>query len=900
MGFFFSEAGKKKRELKTPGKRKGGNGEAKPKKQTKLQDLMQQAKLGCAGCPLDTAKLESPKMPPTGATRPLYYMLGEAPGETEDEEGEQFVGKSGKFLRKQVPKELEKKIRWNNVIRCRPPQNRDPEKIEIECCRILQKTDIEKTKPLIVIGVGAVPLQWMTGREKITDWRGRKIPMRLGSHSFWFCPILHPSFVVRQLNAKDHESQKMSKEWERTFQQDLARIFSYGQGQETVEAPEVEDPQTYYDNIILLQDYRVSDIEDAFNKLIKLPKFALDLETTGFRPYPTGSRILSLAAGTYEKTYAVPVRHSQSKWTEKQLVKLDELIVKLIKKSKGKWCQNTKFEQEWLGQMYGEDILFDTEWHDTMAQAYVLDERGGKSLGDLTLQYFGFDVKALSKVNVEKLDEEILENVLLYNGLDAKYTDLLSDVQGQKVSRESLDRVYDIMNRRCRSFAVMQLRGVAVDRHYAVEQGSRFTSAILEVEKKIAKLPDVKSFVAKHGAFKPTSNKDLPIMFRDHLKIIHPGKSKTGEGARNFSGTDKQKRLEAKAVGKEATKYSLDEEVLQQIDHPLAGLLLEMRGLKKIHGTYVKPYLPNDPTDPTVGKHVDPRGYVHSQFNHIFTRTGRSSSEDPNMQNWPKLEWHEVKSIVAAFRGYVLVSGDYGQIEARVIAMMSKDIYLVNALWEGYDIHMEWAEKIAHAYPAIVGGKMGIKNKEEMKVLRQNTKNMWVFPLFFGNSYEACAVDLKIPTHKLAPLYDEFWETFTGVHDWQEDVVKAYKKNGYVEAITGRRRHAPMSRNEIINTPVQGSASDIVVDTQVALTDYAHEKGVPHFQPVLNVHDDLTSYYPKKTLEENIEVLGRMMVEVRYNFINVPLTAEISVGPSWGAMEEVAVFKSTDFGHKRK
>src|SRR5260370_16402232 len=131
------------------------SGTAKIQKATKGElSLKLLDSLECKLCPLNHAKLHSPKMLPTGAEEALLYVSGEGGGKIEDEEDEQFVERapSGNLLRRKIPRELRSRIRYNNTIRCHPPNNRDPEKIEIECCRPSIERDIEMVRPKAIVG----------------------------------------------------------------------------------------------------------------------------------------------------------------------------------------------------------------------------------------------------------------------------------------------------------------------------------------------------------------------------------------------------------------------------------------------------------------------------------------------------------------------------------------------------------------------------------------------------------------------------------------------------------------------------------------------------------------------------------------------------------------------------
>jgi DNA polymerase I-like protein with 3'-5' exonuclease and polymerase domains len=226
----------------------------------------------------------------------------------------------------------------------------------------------------------------------------------------------------------------------------------------------------------------------------------------------------------------------------------------------------------------------------------------------------------------------------------------------------------------------------------------------------------------------------------------------------------------------------------------------------------------------------------------------------------------------------LIVAFDYGQIEARVIAMFTRDRVFCKALWENYDIHMEWAERLARAYPARIGGKQNLTDKKVMKDFRTDIKNQWTFPLFFGARLESAAEYLKIPEETLRPHYNEFWRTFSGVKGWQERLLESYRKIGYVECLTGRRRRGPLTLNQVINSPVQGSAAEIVLDGMSRLS----EAGDSELQPEINIHDDLTyCRVPIKRVDDIAEKVISAMLSPPFDFINVPITVEMSVGQNW-------------------
>jgi len=161
--------------------------------------------------------------------------------------------------------------------------------------------------------------------------------------------------------------------------------------------------------------------------------------------------------------------------------------------------------------------------------------------------------------------------------------------------------------------------------------------------------------------------------------------------------------------------------------------------------------------------------------------------------------------------------------------------------------------------------------------------------LFFGAKIESASGYLNIPVDVLRPHYDAFWQEYEGVYNWQQKQLEFYNKYGYVECLTGRRRHGPLSVNMVYNSPIQGTAAEIVMDAMCRLS----ETGDPELQPELNVHDDLTWV---RIDESRVDILAEkildIMLDVPFDFVNVPISVELSQGPNWADMTEFGTFSS--------
>lgn len=266
-----------------------------------------------------------------------------------------------------------------------------------------------------------------------------------------------------------------------------------------------------------------------------------------------------------------------------------------------------------------------------------------------------------------------------------------------------------------------------------------------------------------------------------------------------------------------------------------------------------------------------------------------------NLQNFPKQENIEIRNVICAPEDHLIVSFDYAQLEARILAMASKDKVFCKAIWDGSDTHYRWTDKIIEECPNVLE-----KNNITRKELRDDNKSNWTFAIFYGSILESIISYYNktygVPEDTIKKLYEEFWEVYVDVKKWQTSVIDFYNTNGYSISLTGRRRHGPLSTNKIINFPIQSTASyDICLCAGDRLSELAWKLKKPQYQYVINVHDDLTFYLPKKTLEKDILFIAKEMVRPTYDFVIVPLEVECSIGNNWGELEEIGKWNSKNF-----
>ena len=850
---------------------------------------------GCLACPrneVDSRRL-SPKMQPAGPVDSDVYFLAGAPTEADDASSVHLKGSAGALVWSSIPRWSERmgdrpRPRVSYAVRCRGFGSKGIGHNEVACCSKYADEDIARCKPVVVVGFGEAPLRWALGGDKgaqDTVWRGRLMPIKAGNWVCWYYHMQSPSYIV----ASEQNKERGGAEDAAMFEHDMHAIFNMlprlkrDRIASRVYVPEEKRAPRRFEKVMGRGELDIESVQESLNVMRSAPYVGFDIETSALRPYGRDSIIATASFSTVDRCISFPIDHPEGWPSQGHRDAIKLLVADFLANSGNKVVHSLGFEQEWVAVHLAPELLRRTQWEDSMAAAHTLDERrGALKLGMVTQQRFGFDVKALSNIDTKRLMQYPLEQVLDYNGLDAYWClRAFLDMREQIQAEPQFVREYERKIRTTPTLVLSQVRGVHADAEYAAMMGAQLTEEIKTAERLLSRSREVAQFEERFGRPFKVNDDDVVMLLRDVM------------------GRDE---------GERGKTYSGDESVLSSIPAS-AGIapqqILAVRGASKLLGTYITPILNRDTAAGTVLLHDD--GLIHTNYNLMTAVTGRLSSDDPNMQNYPKRKRREVRGVIVTpdKDRYVFCAFDYGQLEARVIAMASEDKTLVDSMWTSYDIHAFWAERFVHHYPRIrdsIVEEFGVDwDDKGMKTLRQEAKNKWVFPMFFGSSFRSCAKGMRVPEEVAQDIANEFWDTFDGVRKWQKRTLAKYEKNKYVETLTGRRRHGPMSMNEIINTPIQGTGSDIVTDAQNRLSEFADATGDEQFQPPINVHDDLSFYIPRATMVEDVEFIARTMCDCRLPFINVPVLIEASLSQyRWHEMTEIGIYRSDEFGfHKR-
>jgi DNA polymerase-1 len=328
-------------------------------------------------------------------------------------------------------------------------------------------------------------------------------------------------------------------------------------------------------------------------------------------------------------------------------------------------------------------------------------------------------------------------------------------------------------------------------------------------------------------------------------------------------------------AGKKTAKTraaSTAEDVLEELalDHPLPAKILEYRSVQKLKSTYV---------DALPELVLPETGRIHASFNQVVAATGRISSSDPNLQNIPirTADGRRIREAFIAEPGHLLLSADYSQIELRVLAHLSKDETLIETFRRGEDVHDRTSLEI-------FGPLSAVPRAEQRRVSK-----MINYALLYGKTAFTLSKDLGIPKAQAETFIETYFARYPGVAGFIDATVEEARRTGLVRTLLGRLRRLPdlQSKNfqvrmeaerQARNTPVQGSAADLIKKAMIELTAALEARGMAS-RLILQIHDELLLEVP----EAEAEAVRELVVErMEHAFeLDVPLVVDARLGRNW-------------------
>lgn len=472
---------------------------------------------------------------------------------------------------------------------------------------------------------------------------------------------------------------------------------------------------------------------------------------------------------------------------------------------------------------------------DAMIAGYILNYNVKDDIAYLA-NTFNYDITLFDNFKKEKnMSTEALAD------LTVKKAKFIYDIKDEFINKmkeeEQLELFSNIEMKLSSVLASMEIEGVRVDTKVLDEMGENINK----------KLDELTSEIYNYAGeeFNIQSPKQLGEILFEKLEIPYPKKKKTS--------------------------YSTAREILDKIVdyHPIVEKIIEHRTLNKIYTTYIA----------GIKNCVKEDGKLHTIYTQTLTRTGRLSSIEPNLQNIP-IRYKEGKEIRKAFipeENSVFLSSDYSQIELRMFAHMSGEQNLIDAFKHHLDIHTKTAMDIYH-----------VSKDEVTKNMRRDAKAV-NFGIIYGISSFGLAEDLGVDIKTAKKFLDNYLETFPGIKNYMDKVIKDAYETGYVKTIMNRKRkidelyntnHMIKVQGErmALNTPVQGSSADILKKAMIDIYNEFNRLNLKS-KMILQVHDELIFNVKNDELEKVKEIVINFM-ENAYK-LNVPLEVDVEIGKNW-------------------
>ena len=650
-----------------------------------------------------------------------------------------------------------------------------------------------------------------------------KVPVELNLETF-----RQPSFNTKALK-KLFEELEFSRlvKWIETSETEIAKVAEKEKG-----------------------EYKLLDSIPKLKKLIAKIRqkgvFSFDTETTSLDPISAELVGMSFSLAPKEGYY-LPLGHiSQGREKNLDLQESLSLFKPILEDEKtSKIGQNLKYDR---GVLLNYGIELRGIAFDTMVASYLLNPSARQhNLSNLAEKYLDYKMIEIGELigtgkKQKSFAEVPLDLALKYSAEDADIALRLRGVLEPLLKRNELDRLFRNVE--------MPLVPVLCDMEYA---GVSLDTRILKkmsasLEKQMERLTgEIHSLAG--GEFNINSPTQLQKILFEDLKLPPGRKTEKGTGR------------------------STDVEVLEQLSkfHPLPRKILEYRQLSKLKSTYADALF--DLINPKTNR-------VHTSFNQTVTATGRLSSSDPNLQNIPirtEVGRELRKAFVPATEDNFILSADYSQIELRVLAHFSRDETLTESFRRGEDIHARTASEI-----------YGVKIEKVIPEMRRQAKTV-NFAVMYGVTAYGLSQQTELSTSEAKKFIDIYFARYPEVKKYIDEIKDVARKQGYVTTLLGRRRYLPeiTSKNRqvrefaertAINTPIQGSAADMI---KVAMVNIWRElkRRKLETKMILQVHDELVFEVPQKEVE-TVKNLVKKKMETALK-LSVPVKVDIGVADNW-------------------
>ena len=638
-----------------------------------------------------------------------------------------------------------------------------------------------------------------------------------------------------QLQSLDHPNNPNSSQYQK-INQALATQSPEAVQQAAETSQDDQLGQAKYHTILSQADW-----DSLWARLNTATRFAFDTETTSL-DYRIAEIVGFSVAFDAQDAYYVPLAHDYE-GAPQQLNR--DVILAQIKPI----LENPNIDKIGHHLKYDAHVLENHGIHlqgwyfDTMLASYVLNSvatrHGMDDVARVYLSHFTttFEQIAGKGAKQKTFNQIELEVAAAYAAEDAHVTYRLYEVLDEKLKAvpELSHILHHIEMPTARVLTLMEENGIQLDLAFLAQLGNDFEAAIASLEQQIIELAG--------ESFNVSSPKQVGEVLFEKLGLKGGKKTSTGQ-------------------------YSTNESILEKLEHPIAELILDYRGLTKLKSTY---------TDGLIKQANESSARVHTSYHQALTATGRLSSTDPNLQNIPVREQigRQIRKAFVAPQGRVLLAADYSQIELRLMAHFSQDDALVDAFNHNQDVHRRTAAEV-----------LGIALEDVTGDQRRQAKAV-NFGLLYGMSEFGLTRQLGFSRQESQDYIKKYFHRYPGIYEYMQRTRQVALEQGYIETISGRRLYTPdiNARNMMvrkaaeraaINAPLQGSAADIIKMAMIEV-----DKILPQDQAklLLQVHDELVFEVDAEIADQLAEQLREVMQSVMQ--LSVPLIVEVGKGLNW-------------------
>ncbi len=580
-------------------------------------------------------------------------------------------------------------------------------------------------------------------------------------------------------------------------------------------------------------------------KLSDAQLVVIDTETTSLDILDASLVGISLCVDL-ETAYYIPTGHRSKNGDLQDGQLAESLVIESLRpilqsKSLPKLGHNIKYDYSILKKSCG--IRMQGPLFDSMVAAYLIEPgRRSLKLDELCLER-GYALTSFASVVDDPKRENCFSYVALQDACNYSCEDvfgallLWGEYEKQLKELDEYTLFTDVETPLIPILADMELAGITVSDDVLTRLEEEFQQELDRLQEEIHALAGY--------SFNINSPKQLGTLLFEELGLPHGRKTKTG--------------------------YSTDMKVLEKLatKHEIPAKIMRYRILAKLQSTYVL----------KLKQLINPESLrVHTSFNQAVTATGRLSSSNPNMQNIPirTEEGNRIRSAFVPAAGKLFLSADYSQIDLRVLAHYSQDAALLDAFVKGEDIHSRTASQLFAVSPMLLTPEM-----------RRVAKSI-NFGIVYGMSAFGLSNQLDISRKEASRFIEKYFHLYGGVKQFMHDIIKQAGVDGHVTTLLKRRRMLPeihaknktrreFAERSAINTPIQGTAADIIKLAMIKVVPALKEKNLTA-KLLLQIHDELVFELPESELEAAKEVVRKAMEEALA--LDVPLVVNFTVGTS--------------------